>query len=162
MKKLLLSAVFAASLAAPAAHAYDTNTVAAAIGAYNIFDSNESSVGGKIEWRGADFKSVNGLSPIAGIEADTDSEIYGYAGILYDWNFADRFSFTPSFAIGAYDEGDGKDLGGTLEFRTTAEINYKVTPENRIGVSFSHISNAGIYDNNPGSEAVMAVFSHSY
>ena len=60
--------------------------------------------------------------------------------------------FTPSFGAGYYDEGDGKKLGNKLEFRTTFEISYQLSNNDRVGLSLSHISNANIGDKNPGVE----------
>ena len=33
-------------------------------------------------------------------------------------------TFTPSFAPGLYDEGDGKDLGHVLEFKSEVQLSY--------------------------------------
>ena len=79
------------------------------------------------------------------IEEDLD-EIFGG-----DKNL---FNFTPSFAFGYYDDGEGKKLGHNLEFRTTIEISYNLKNNNRIGFSLGHISNANIGDKNPGVEII--------
>ena len=60
--------------------------------------------------------------------------------------------FTPSFGVGYYDDGSGKELGNEIQFRTNLEISYELKNDNRIGLSFSHISNANIGDKNPGVE----------
>ena len=69
-----------------------------------------------------------------------------------------NFNFTPSFGAGYYNDGDGRNLGHHFEFRTTIELSYQLKSENRIGISFGHISNANIGDKNPGVE----VFNISY
>ena len=69
-----------------------------------------------------------------------------------------NYTFTPSFGIGYYQDGDGKKLGHDIEFRTTIELSYQFENENRIGISLGHISNANIGDKNPGVE----VLSFSY
>ena len=63
-----------------------------------------------------------------------------------------NYIFTPSFGIGYYDDGDGKKLGNNIEFRTTFELSYQLENQNRIGLSFGHISNANLGDKNPGVE----------
>ena len=105
------------------------------------------------------------LKPFAGIEGTSDSATYVLAGIYLDDNAGTLFTgdssnvlVTPSFGFGAYDDGDGKKLGNTIEFRTTIEISYQLKSKNRIGFSFGHISNANIGDKNPGVE----IFSVSY
>ena len=105
------------------------------------------------------------IKPFAGIEGTSDSATYVLAGIYLDDNAGTLFTgdssnvlVTPSFGFGAYDDGDGKKLGNTIEFRTTIEISYQLKSKNRIGFSFGHISNANIGDKNPGVE----IFSVSY
>jgi len=49
-----------------------------------------------------------------------------------------------------YDNGNGKDLGATCEFRTGAEFAYRFDDRSRLGFTFHHISNAGIARRIPG------------
>ena len=64
------------------------------------------------------------------------------------------FYFTPSFGAGFYDKGSGKNLGNCFQFRTSLEVSYELKNKNRVGVSFSHISNANLGDKNPGVEII--------
>ncbi|MDE2008287.1 MAG: acyloxyacyl hydrolase, partial [Rhodospirillales bacterium] len=57
--------------------------------------------------------------------------------------------------VGAYAKGRGKDLGNALEFRTTAEGGWQFDNGARLGVLFSHTSNANIVQKNPGTEALL-------
>ena len=105
------------------------------------------------------------LKPFVGIETTTDSAIYLIGGIYLEDNLGtlfigedNKFNFTPSFGVGYYDDGDGKKLGNSIEFRTTFEISYELINFNRIGISFGHISNANIGNKNPGVE----ILSFSY
>ena len=52
----------------------------------------------------------------------------------------------------------GKKLGNDLQFRTALEVSYELKNKNRIGISFSHISNANLGNKNPGVE----ILSFSY
>ena len=65
----------------------------------------------------------------------------------------------PSFAVGAYADGNGKDLGGVLEFRSAIALAWRFDDRSRLGVEFSHLSNAGIYDTNPGTENLTVNYS---
>ena len=69
-----------------------------------------------------------------------------------------KLIFTPSFGAGYYDDGSGLKLGNDVQFRSSIEISYLLKNKNRIGFSFSHISNANLGDKNPGVE----IFSISY
>ena len=58
------------------------------------------------------------VKPFGGVMATTDAAIYGYAGFMLDIYFGRRFVFTPNVAVGLYSDGDGKDLGSVIEFRS--------------------------------------------
>ncbi len=105
------------------------------------------------------------LKPFFGVEFTNDSASYFLTGIYFEDNLGElfegnksKFFFTPSFGVGIYDDGSGKKLGNDLQFRTSFEISYELKNQNRIGVSFSHISNANLGDKNPGVE----ILSFSY
>jgi len=159
MKRALVLAS-AVLLSAPSASAYDKDAVVFGLGATQVFD--ESEIGGNIEYRGADFNVVNGLSPMAGVEFDANGAIYGYGGLLYDLKVNDYIAIVPSLAVGLYHEGDGKDLGGTFAYRSAIEVDYLASEKTRFGVRLSHKSNAGMYDHNPGTEEILALYSMGF
>lgn len=118
-------------------------------------DDNSGNFG--LEFRGDAF--WHDLEPMAGVQINTDGGIYGYAGLNYDWMFAEDWYLTPNAAVGLYDDNSSVDLGGVVEFRTGLEVSYAFEGDYRLGLAFHHISNAGIYDDNPGTEQVMLTYS---
>ena len=105
------------------------------------------------------------LKPFFGLEYTNDSATYFLTGVYFEDNLGElfegeksKFFFTPSFGAGIYDDGSGKKLGNDLQFRTSFEVSYELQNRNRIGISFSHISNANLGDKNPGVE----ILSFSY
>jgi len=101
------------------------------------------------------------LKPFTGIEVTSDSAFYLITGIYLEDNLGElmigdenNWNFTPSFGIGYYDDGNGKKLGNNIEFRTTFEVSYQLLNDDRIGLSFGHISNANIGNKNPGVEII--------
>ena len=105
------------------------------------------------------------LKPFFGVEFTNDSASYFLTGIYLEDNLGElfegnksKFFITPSFGAGIYDDGSGKKLGNDLQFRTSFELSYELKNKNRIGISFSHISNANLGDKNPGVE----ILSFSY
>lgn len=109
------------------------------------------------------------IKPFAGFEGTTDSAMYFLIGIYLDDNAgtlftgeSSNFLVTPSFGFGIYEEGDGKQLGNNIEFRTTIEVSYQLKNKNRIGLSFGHISNANLGDNNPGVEVISLSYQIPY
>ena len=73
-----------------------------------------------------------------------------------------NFILTPSIGVGYYDDGNGKALGNNIEFRSTLEASYQLKNDNRIGISFGHISNANIADDNPGVEILSFSYQIAY
>ena len=73
-----------------------------------------------------------------------------------------NFIFTPSFGVGYYDNGSGKNLGNDVQFRTTLEVSYTLKSKNRIGLSIGHISNANLGDKNPGAEIISLTYQVPY
>tara|TARA_B100000029_G_scaffold516091_1_gene626833 strand:- start:3766 stop:4299 length:534 start_codon:yes stop_codon:yes gene_type:complete len=109
------------------------------------------------------------LKPFAGIELTTDSAFYLISGIYLEDNLGklmigekNNWNFTPSFGVGYYDDGNGKKLGNTIEFRTTLEFSYQLANNDRIGISFGHISNANIGNKNPGVEILSLSYQKPF
>ena len=64
--------------------------------------------------------------------------------------------------IGRNYANHAKELGNTIEFRTTLEVSYQLKNKNRIGLSFGHISNNNIGDKNPGVEIISLSYQVAY
>jgi len=139
----------------PAANA--TQYLTGGIGRFDFTGTHTDSMDFAAEWRGNPF--LYGFLPVIGAEVNTDSGMYGFVGINYDWEFNPNWYLTPSVAIGGWRRGDSTDLGGALEFREGLELDYKFPEGYRAGARFTHISNTGIYAQNPGEESLMATFS---
>ena len=100
---------------------------------------------------------LGNISPIIGGFITENSAAYIYSGI--EWNIdLGSFVFTPSFAPGLYNEGNGKDLGHVLEFKTEVQLSYGVSENTSFGVSYNHISNASLGTKNPGANSYMFNF----
>ena len=109
------------------------------------------------------------LKPFFGIEYTSDSATYFLSGIYIEDNLGQLFEgrknnlfFTPSFGAGIYDDGSGKKLGNDIQFRTSLEVSYELKNKNRIGISFSHISNANLGNKNPGVEILSLSYHVPY
>ena len=109
------------------------------------------------------------LKPFFGVELTNDSASYLITGIYFEDNLGELFEgdkskyfFTPSFGAGFYNDGSGKKLGNDLQFRTSLEVSYELKNNNRIGISFSHISNANLGDKNPGVEILSISYHFPY
>lgn len=153
MKKLLVMSALALVLAAPAAHAGEERYLTVGAGIYEVLDENWDSTEFRLEYRHNNiWKS---LYPSLGLMYNTDDALYGVFSLNYDLYLHENIVLTPFTGVGVYEENDSKDLGGPIEFRSGVELAYQADNGARVGVNFSHMSNASIYDKNPGSESLV-------
>ena len=97
------------------------------------------------------------LQPVTGAMITADNATYFYKGFQIQ-NGDGAFKFTPSFTPGLYFEGDGKDLGHVIEFKTELQISFEISSDSELGFSYNHISNASLGDKNPGANSYMFNF----
>jgi len=149
---LLLAAT---TLSAPA-HAKDYLT--GYVGWFDFIDEGNEATQFGVEYR---FSPIEyGFRPMIGANVTTDGSVYGYGGFAWDVALIDnQLYLVPNFAVGGYAQGDGKDLGHALEFRSGIGLDYQFANEHRVGIAFNHISNASIGDKNPGAETVLFNYS---
>lgn len=134
-----------------------SDLVSIGVGYYDIND-NEEAVDFRLEYRW-DSPLVWVIEPFAGVEFTTDAAFYALGGLLADIQVGDHFLLTPSFGAGLYADGDGKDLGHVVEFRSQLEIGWEFDNATRAGLAFGHISNAGLDNKNPGTE-ILNLYYH--
>ena len=104
---------------------------------------------------------LGNVSPITGGFITENSAAYIYTGI--EWNMdMGGMVFTPSFAPGLYHEGDGKDVGHILEFKSEVQLSYESSDSTSFGVSYNHVSNASLGDKNPGANSYMFNFLKTF
>ena len=151
-----LIALFAISLVLPAQGAEEPDFLSFSGGVFDL-GKDQKAAEGRLEYR-SNLKLWI-FKPFAGVMGNSDGGAYGYAGGLVDVFLGRRIVTTLSFAPGYYHEGDGKNLGYDLEFRSQLEISYRLDDRSRLGFSISHMSNASIGDKNPGTESLMVTYA---
>tara|TARA_B100002003_G_C13886275_1_gene432406 strand:+ start:172 stop:702 length:531 start_codon:yes stop_codon:yes gene_type:complete len=97
------------------------------------------------------------LSPITGAMITADNAVYFYTGVQGEYELG-PIKFTPSFTPGLYEEGEGKDLGYPLEFKSELKFSLNLSENSLLGMSYNHISNASLGDKNPGANSYMFNF----
>ena len=105
---------------------------------------------------------LGNVSPITGGFVTENSAAYIYTGIEWNMDMSEKVLFTPSFAPGLYHEGDGKDLGHILEFKSEVQLSYVTSKNTSFGVSYNHVSNASLGDKNPGANSYMFNFIKNF
>tara|TARA_Y100001970_G_scaffold255815_1_gene332897 strand:- start:29358 stop:29864 length:507 start_codon:yes stop_codon:yes gene_type:complete len=154
---LILFVLGLASIGAGPVVADEPGFLTLGVGDYDVYQNKHDAVELRAEYRSE--KKIWVFKPLAGLMATTDSAFYGYGGVLVDVFFGRRWVLTPSFAAGYYEEGDGRDLGYEIEFRSSIELAYRFDNRTRFGLAFYHLSNANIGDFNPGTEVLSVFYS---
>ena len=104
---------------------------------------------------------LGNLSPVTGLLITADNAGYIYTGIQAQYKIG-VLNFTPSFTPGLYHEGDGKDLGHVIEFKSELQISLDLPNTSELGFSYNHISNASLGDKNPGANSYMFNFFKTF
>ena len=100
---------------------------------------------------------LGNLSPITGAMITADNATYIYTGVQAQYKIG-ALNFTPSFTPGFYNEGDGKDLGHALEFKSEVQLSLDLPKDSQLGLSYNHLSNASLGEKNPGANSYMFNF----
>jgi len=104
---------------------------------------------------------VGKFSPITGGFITDKDSIYLYTGVQAEYEMG-FLNIIPSFTPGYYEEGDGKDLGMALEFKSELKFSFDIFKDSKIGYSYSHISNNEWGDKNPGVDNQTISFSKNF
>ena len=134
------------------------------IGNFDFSDHKQAAVLFGFQHQNEDLNRdtlIGNISPITGGFVTENSAAYIYTG--FEWNIdMGALTFTPSFAPGLYHEGDGKDLGHVIEFKSEVQFSYELSKNSKIGFSYNHLSNASIGDKNPGANSYMFNFLQNF
>ena len=104
---------------------------------------------------------LGNLSPITGLMITADNAGYIYTGVQAQYKIG-NLNITPSFTPGLYHEGDGKDLGHILEFKSEVQISLDLSKSSELGFSYNHLSNASLGNKNPGANSYMFNFLKNF
>jgi len=152
--KATLAAALAVSLLAGPALAQDS-ALSFALG-YNSNGSTEGYLG----WRGAALR--HGVQPVVGASFSTRSEGWVGAGLAYTWRARANPGFVRVAVMpGLYRQGNGRDLGGAVMFRSSLEVGMAMRAGGELSLGVAHRSNAGIYRRNPGMNTIFLGYSLS-
>tara|TARA_Y100001970_G_C14104573_1_gene787368 strand:+ start:281 stop:796 length:516 start_codon:yes stop_codon:yes gene_type:complete len=133
-------------------------------GMFDFSDSGKKSaiIGFQHQNESLTRKSFLGtLSPVSGAMITADNAAYVYTGIQAQYSLG-KIYITPSFAPGIYEQGDGKDLGHILEFKSEVQVSLNLFDNSQLGMSYNHISNASLGDKNPGANSYMFNFLQKF
>ena len=98
---------------------------------------------------------------MTGAMITADNAGYVYTGFQVPYE-SGSLTITPSFTPGLYSEGDGKDLGHVIEFKSEILVSINLSSGSELGISYNHISNASLGDKNPGANSYTINFIKQY
>ena len=101
------------------------------------------------------------FKPISGGFVTGNNSIYLYTGVEAQYGLG-PLKILPSFSPGYYEKGNGKDLGGILEFKSEIKLDFDFFADTKLGYSYSHISNNDWGDTNPGTDNQQITFSKNF
>ena len=104
---------------------------------------------------------LGNLSPITGFMITADNASYVYTGVQAQYSLG-TLNVIPSFTPGLYNQGDGKDLGHLLEFKSEVQLSLDLPKNTQFGFSYNHLSNASLGDKNPGANSYMFNFLKTF
>jgi hypothetical protein len=165
MKRKMAAAVGAIAILGAAASAAAAGEVVFGVGYEDVLDQHDAqAAAGWIELRSDPFYKLGPVELRGGVagEATTDAALWGGAGLVATLPVGSGFRLEGSVMAGLYEEGDGVDLGDTVEFRSQIGLTYAVADKTRLGVVFEHKSNAGLSDHNPGVETLFVSVIRSF
>ncbi|MDD5377740.1 MAG: acyloxyacyl hydrolase [Acidithiobacillus sp.] len=99
-----------------------------------------------------------GIGALWGVVANTNGGFMGYTGFYSDIAW-DHWVLTPVLGMGGYNQGRGKYLDGTFQFRLELSLAYQFADQSRLGIKIAHISNAYIANEDPGEDEVLLTYA---
>ena len=133
-------------------------------GTYDYDDDNTTNLFGlnyHISNSEIDLINILTINPVIGgfITAESASMFYGG----FETNIgADSIYLNLSSSAGIYSNGDGKDLGHLVEFKTELQLSFDLFKDSELGFSYNHLSNADLGDKNPGANSYMFNFMKKF
>ena len=154
----VLAIFFMALLESKTVESYEPDFLAFSTGWFDFNRQKDQGGEFRLEYK-SDYKFLN-FKPFASLAAVSNGMTFLGAGFLMDVYFGRRLVVTPSFAPTWWrGKTTDLDLGHRIEFRSQLEFAYRFDDRSRLGVSISHYSNAGLGDDNPGTESFMVNYS---
>ena len=128
------------------------------VGGVGLFDAGASNQGTLLlEYRGG--HPTYHIHTQIGTYLTTNESFYGYFGLGYDASIGDKYKITPSFAVGYYARGNGRDMGYPILFRPGIELTRVYSNNIRLGLQYTFLSNFGIDTPDPGVHNVILLFA---
>ncbi len=135
----------------------------------NMDDAHQGHLGGGVSWFPIDNLSLDFDLFVLGINQPDDDAVAGNLNIMFRWHFLAEQTWSLYAEIGAglfLASDDVPSAGSSFNFtpQLGGGASFQVMPGVRLltGLRWFHISNARIYDENPGRDTVMVYAGLSF
>lgn len=99
----------------------------------------------------------------AAADVSENGDVFIGAGLWTRWQWNSGWFVDASIMPGLFDEGSAEnDLGSTFNFRSLLGVGYRLDNGNAVSAAVSHISNAGLADENPGVNMLSVRYHISF
>ena len=140
------------------------NTFSIFGGSYDYDDDNTSTLYGlnyHLSDNAFSFFNLIDLNPVIGGFVTAKSATMFYSG--FETNIGQESIYLNlSYSAGIYSNGDGKNLGNALQFKSEVNLFYRLGKSSSIGLGSHHISNAGLSSVNPGTNNFYLIFNRDF
>jgi len=119
---------------------------------FDFLQKENTSLEARVEYHGPEFTWV--VKPLTGLMTNTDGAIYFYGGVVFDIPLLSFLFLSPSLALGIYYTSESKELNFIFDFHTQIELALLLNNDLRVGISYNHVSNAGLGPPNSGVESI--------
>lgn len=93
--------------------------------------------------------------PVVGFMINEDTDVYAYGGVEADYGIPFNFYISPSVAAGYYENNDGKDLGGSVIFKSGGSLKYKFKNDDVVSVGAYRLSNFNLNPINSSADVIQ-------
>lgn len=144
-------------------HAEPAGFMGLSIGYFNTLHPSKgsASLSFRYEHQSPVFSGFKSLKPWFEFQVTKHTSLWAGGGLKYTIPLSTRWNVSPFAGAGLYRQGArDMDLGAPVQFKTGVEFSYILKNDARFALSFSHLSNAGLSDNNPGAETASVRYYH--
>ena len=127
-------------------------------GAFGAFESDPDALRFGLAYRWRPMGSW-ALAPAIGVTVAGDGSNFVYADVRREFWLDPHWVVSLNFGAGRFREGEALHLGGDVQFQSTIGLARSFDNGWRVGTAVQHLSNGGLFDENPGAEVALLLIS---
>ena len=124
----------------------------------NVWFQKEE-IGSEVFFLTAQEHSFGPLQPTYAVSTTMKNGVWAGVGFSNTLRLSDAYQVNLRFLPGVYSRGKDVDLGGWIMFRSEIGLEYHISDNWGVSVSFDHRSSGDIWPYNPGMETIQLSIS---